>query len=63
MILRDHPDIENALRTGYPVGGEPELTYCEFCEKEIQDDTDCYEDEDYHVLCRRCLLKLHKKRW
>ncbi len=61
-LLRDHPDIEHAMLTGYPRGGEPEPIHCEECENEI-DSEDIYEDESHEVLCEKCLLHLHKKRW
>ena len=62
MQLRDHPDIEHAMRTGYPRGGEPVLIYCEVCEDELYED-EVYEDELHECICKCCLLEQHKKRW
>jgi hypothetical protein len=62
-MLRDHPDIENALLTGYPRGGEPKPYYCEVCEDEIENEDEVFEDELHECMCKHCLLEQHKKRW
>lgn len=59
--LRDHPDIEHALRTGYPRGSTPEPFYCEVCDEELYED-EIYEDELHECICKYCLLDQHKKR-
>lgn len=63
MQLRDHPDIEHALLTGYPRGKKTEPFYCEVCGDEIVNEDDCYEDELHECICKYCLLEQHKKRW
>lgn len=60
--LREHPDIESALRTGYGLHNQPQSTYCEECGKCL-DDEDEYEDAQHEYLCEECLLSLHKKWW
>lgn len=60
--LRDHPDVESALRTGYPLGSQPDYYICDICHDELNLD-ECYEDEDYDCLCEFCLCKLHQKVW
>ena len=61
-MMLEHPDITNALRTGYPLGSEPQSHYCEECGKCL-DDEDEYEDVRHEFLCGHCLLSLHKKWW
>lgn len=56
----DHPEIESALRTGYPTWNQPKEIYCGECGRNITD-TEQYEDEHYDYLCRHCLLMLHEK--
>lgn len=58
--LRDHPDIESALRTGYPSGSEPDTFYCEVCEDALYED-EIYEDELHECICKYCLLRQHKR--
>lgn len=60
--LPDHPEIEWALRTGYPSWQQPASHYCEECGKNL-DHEDEYEDGEHEYLCERCLLTLHKKWW
>ena len=60
MRLGDHPEIESAMRTGYPTWNQPKDIYCGECGREITDDEQ-YEDEHYEYLCRHCLLMLHEK--
>ena len=60
--LKDHPDIESALRTGYAVCNQPEYFYCQMCNEELSVD-EVYEDFGFDYLCEDCLLKLHKKVW
>ena len=60
--LRDHPEIELVERTGYPSWKQPskKRDYCCYCGDDITDD-DQYEDQHYIMLCKDCLLDLHKK--
>ena len=60
--LREHPDIESALRTGYGLYNQPKYYSCEICNDELNFD-ECYEDEEHEVLCEFCLCKLHQKVW
>lgn len=62
LELRDHPDIESALRTGYGLYHQPEDYTCEICNDELNFN-ECYEDEDHDCLCEFCLCKLHRKAW
>lgn len=59
MNIPDHPEIESALRTGYPTWNQPEDIVCDNCGDYIEDEV--YEDETYEHLCLDCLLKLHLK--
>lgn len=59
----EHPDITNALRTGYPIGHEPVSHYCEECGKCLDDEDEVYETDTYEFLCEKCLLSLFKKWW
>lgn len=60
--MKDHPDIESILRTGYPSWSQPEYYYCQMCNDELSYD-EVYVDFGYDCLCENCLLKLHKKEW
>ena len=54
----DHPDIANALRTGYP-NGEPEYPKCPVCGEECED---VFLDENDVVFgCDRCVTR--KSAW
>ena len=59
MNIPDHPEIESALRTGYPTWNQAEDIVCDNCGDYIEDEV--YEDEIYEHLCIDCLLKLHLK--
>ena len=59
MNFPDHPEIEMAMRTGYPSWNQPKDIVCDFCNYVIEDEV--YEDERYNYLCVDCLLKLHLK--
>ena len=59
MNLPDHPEIESALRTGYPSWNQPKDIQCDHCGCVIEDEV--YEDEYNETLCLDCLLKLHLK--
>lgn len=59
-MLLEHPDIECALRTGYPRNNQPVRHYCEECGKDITDEV-WYEDECHEFLCESCLLYFHRK--
>jgi hypothetical protein len=59
-MIGDHPEIEYAMRTGYPSWNQPVQYYCEECGRDITDET-AYEDEAHSFLCRACLLTLHEK--
>lgn len=61
--LPDHPDIASALRTGYPVNGQPKPIYCGECGQRLDCEHEIYEDQGYDYLCKDCLLMLHKKVW
>ena len=61
-MLREHPHIESAHKTGYAPWNQPVSHYCEECGKCL-DDEDEYEDDTYDYLCEDCLLSLHLKRW
>lgn len=56
----EHPDITRAMQNGYP--DDDDVYYCEVCEQEVDPD-DLYEDEQYEVLCKHCLLNLHARGW
>ena len=60
--LPDHPEIEWAMRTGYPSWKQPESHYCGECGICL-DHEDEYEDAQHEYLCESCLLALHKKWW
>lgn len=48
----DHPEIENALRTGYP-HGEPDYPHCPVCGSECDE---IYFNEDHEIVgCDECL--------
>lgn len=57
--LPDHPEIEMAMRTGYPSWNQPVDVVCEDCGDIV--DGDAYEDETYNCLCLSCLLRRHLK--
>lgn len=57
--LPDHPEIESAMRTGYPTWNQPVELECDNCGGIIDDEV--YEDESHDHLCLDCLLKLHLK--
>lgn len=57
----EHPDITQALRTGYPHREEDDH-YCEECGKYLPED-EIYEDENHKYLCSDCLLSIHKRWW
>lgn len=59
-MIGDHPEVECAMRTGYPSWNQPEHYYCQNCGKDITDE-DMYEDDAHDFLCRSCLLILHEK--
>lgn len=61
-MLADHPQIECAMRTGYPSWNQPDRHYCQNCGKDITDE-DIYADGAHDFLCRSCLLILHEKTW
>lgn len=61
ILIREHPDIEWAHRTGYGKYNQPIVIRCCECGDEI--DGDVYEDEHNVSLCEYCLLRLHKKEW
>lgn len=60
MSVGDHPEIECAMRTGYPSWNQPQSTYCEECGKNL-DDATVYEDNCHEYLCLECLKNLHEK--
>lgn len=48
----NHPEIENAIRTGYP-HGEPSYPHCPVCESEANT---FYKDRFGHILgCENCI--------
>jgi hypothetical protein len=57
--LPDHPEIEMAIRTGYPSWNQPSEIQCDNCGVFIEDEV--YEDESHEYLCVDCLLSLHLK--
>ena len=59
FTIPDHPEIEMAMRTGYPSWNQPSETRCDCCGDIIDDEI--YEDECHETLCLDCLLKLHLK--
>ena len=61
-MLGNHPEIESALKTGYPTWNQPKIVYCDLCGDDITDE-DHYEDEDFECICKSCLLSRHKKGW
>jgi hypothetical protein len=62
MMGLDHPEVESALRTGYPTWNQPKTIYCEECGRDITDEEQ-YEDEHHEFLCGECLRYFHKKGW
>jgi hypothetical protein len=56
----DHPDIESAMRTGYPSWNQPKSIYCCECGDSLDDQT-VYEDRFHEYLCLDCLKVLHEK--
>ena len=60
--MLEHPDITNALATGYPMGYVDERAYCEECGRDITEER-IYEDATHEFLCVKCLLYLHEKNW
>lgn len=59
-MLPDHPEIQMAMKTGYPSWNQPkdEDIYCDVCGSDITN-RDIYCDEDNEHLCKNCLLFLH----
>ena len=57
-----HPEIDWAMKTGYPSWNQPKSHHCEECGRCL-DDEDEYEDTLHNCLCEDCLLLLHKKWW
>lgn len=52
--MLEHPDITNALRTGYPK--EPKWPTCPVCGKECEK---IYQDKDgYNFGCNHCVLAI-----
>lgn len=62
IMVPDHPDIEFALKTGYPRWNQPKSHYCEECGKCLDDEV-AYVDTEHDYLCKNCLLYLHEKSW
>ena len=62
MNIPEHPEIECAMRTGYPSWEQEvdEPIYCGECGRRLDED-EVYGDEGYKLLCKDCLLMLHKK--
>lgn len=54
-----HPEIDWAMRTGYPSWNQPNELRCDNCGCVIEDEA--YEDEYNETLCLDCLLSLHLK--
>ena len=51
----DHPEIENALRTGYP-HGEPDYPHCPICDFEAET---FYKDSMGDVIgCENCITEV-----
>ena len=63
LDLPDHPEIRWIENTGYPSFAQPEIIRCEYCERELDDSDEVYEDSNHEVLCKSCLLNLHEKWW
>jgi hypothetical protein len=61
--IPDHPEIECAMRTGYPSWGQEEdnRTYCGECGCELDDEDNVYTTDHYEFLCEDCLKMLHRK--
>ena len=59
-MIGDHPDIECAMRTGYPSWNQPITYLCEECGRDITN-TDQFEDEHHEFLCEGCLKYFHRK--
>ena len=59
----EHPDITRAERYGYPFESlDDEGVCCDNCGDSLVG-KDIFEDEEYHNLCKDCLINLHVKRW
>ena len=59
-MMIQHPEIDWAMRTGYPSWNQPSEIRCENCGDII--DNEVYEDEYHESLCLDCLLSLHLKK-
>ena len=59
-LFLEHPDITSALQTGYPTWNQPDEYFCELCGDEVSS-YEIYDDFGYDILCKNCLLNLHKK--
>ena len=60
--LPDHPEIESAMKTGYPSWNQPKTYYCDRCGCAL-DDGEIFEDDNHEYLCVDCLCNLYEKRW
>jgi hypothetical protein len=58
--MLEHPEIDWAIRTGYPSWNQPRELRCDNCGDIIDDEV--YEDEYNESLCLDCLLSLHLKK-
>lgn len=62
MSFPNHPEIECAMKTGYPSWNQPKEIYCNECGRDITDEEQ-YFDHTHETLCKRCLLFFHSKDW
>ena len=56
----NHPEVDYALRTGYPSYTQPEEEYCEICGMNMDSKT-VYCDDTFECLCASCLLERHER--
>jgi hypothetical protein len=57
----EHPSITQTLRTGSPVKEQSDHQYCGECGRAISPSEDTYECRTHRILCKDCLLMLHKR--
>ena len=53
--MRDHPDIEAALRTGYPAGHRASKRVCPVCGEDLNPGDTVYENWREVIGCQHCI--------
>lgn len=59
-MIMNHPEVDWIEQTGYPSWNQPEELFCECCGRNLESKT-VYFDEDFEILCKKCLLDRHKR--